>query len=94
MATIITGTNVGGGGHPVEVWRQAGVGGPGAAAVSAQIGRRQVPTGPDGLAQVIAVIKRLDGTLGYSREAAITVQQTLPLKMTLLGIDYKVSVGQ
>ena len=39
-------------------------------------------------------IKRLDGTLGYSREAAITVQQTLPLKMTLLSLECKLAVHQ
>ncbi len=39
-------------------------------------------------------IKRLDGVLGYSREAAVTVQQTLPLKMTLLSLEYKLAVHQ
>jgi len=39
-------------------------------------------------------IKRLDGVLGYSREAAITVKQTLPLKMTLLSLEYKLAVHQ
>lgn len=39
-------------------------------------------------------IKRLDGVRGYSREAAIEVSQTLPLKMTLLGLEYKVAVNQ
>jgi hypothetical protein len=39
-------------------------------------------------------IKRLDGVLGYSREAQITVTQTLPLKMNLLGLEYKVAVHQ
>lgn len=37
-------------------------------------------------------IKRVNGVLGYSREQAIEVQQTLPLKMTLLGLDYRVAV--
>lgn len=39
-------------------------------------------------------VKRLDGVLGYSRDAAIEVTQNLPLKMTLLGIEYKVAVHQ
>jgi hypothetical protein len=38
--------------------------------------------------------KRVNGILGYNKEAAIEVQQTLPLKMTLLGIEYKVAVNQ
>jgi len=37
-------------------------------------------------------IKRVHGVLGYSREQAIEVTQTLPLKMTLLGLDYRVAV--
>ena len=37
-------------------------------------------------------IKRVNGVLGYSREQAIEVTQTLPLKMDLLGLDYRVAV--
>lgn len=37
-------------------------------------------------------IKRVNGVLGYGREQAIEVSQTLPLKMTLLGLDYRVAV--
>jgi hypothetical protein len=37
-------------------------------------------------------IKRINGVLGYSREQAIEIQQTLPLKLTLLGLDYRVAV--
>lgn len=37
-------------------------------------------------------IKRVNGVLGYSREAAIEVSQNLPLKMNLLGLDYRVAV--
>jgi hypothetical protein len=36
--------------------------------------------------------KTLNGLLGYSDDAAIEVTQGVPLKMTLLGLDYKVSV--
>ena len=39
-------------------------------------------------------IKRLDGIRGYSREASIEITQTLPLKMTLLALEYKVAVNQ
>lgn len=39
-------------------------------------------------------VKRLDGVRGYSREIAIEVTQTLPLKMTLLGLEYKLAVNQ
>jgi hypothetical protein len=31
--------------------------------------------------------------LGYDREQAIEVSQNLPLKMTLLGLEYKVAVS-
>ena len=37
-------------------------------------------------------IKRVNGVLGYSREQAIEIEQSLPLKMTLLGLDYRVAV--
>jgi hypothetical protein len=37
-------------------------------------------------------IKRVNGILGYSREQAIEVSQNLPLKMNLLGLDYRVAV--
>jgi hypothetical protein len=39
-------------------------------------------------------IKVLHGILGYSQDAKITVSQNLPLKMTLLGIEFKVAVHQ
>jgi len=39
-------------------------------------------------------IKTLHSILGYSYDGQITIGQEVPLKMTLLGIDYKVSVGQ
>lgn len=38
-------------------------------------------------------IKRINGVLGYSREQSIIVEQNLPLKMTLLGLDYRVAVN-
>ena len=37
-------------------------------------------------------VKRVNGVLGYSREQAIEVSQNLPLKMNLLGLDYRVAV--
>ena len=36
--------------------------------------------------------KTLHGILGYSNEGQITVTQSAPLKLTLLGLEYKVSV--
>lgn len=38
--------------------------------------------------------KVLNGILGYSNEAKITITQTYPLKFTLLGLEYKVAVHQ
>jgi hypothetical protein len=38
--------------------------------------------------------KVLHGILGYSTEAKITVTQSAPLKLTLLGLEYKVGVHQ
>ena len=38
-------------------------------------------------------IKRVSGVLGYSREQSIEISQVLPLKMTLLGLEYKVAVS-
>ena len=38
-------------------------------------------------------LKRIDTLLGYDREGAITITQTNPLKMTVLGLEYKISVG-
>ena len=37
-------------------------------------------------------IKTVNGLLGYVIDAQITVRQNLPLKLTLLGLDYKLSV--
>jgi hypothetical protein len=42
---------------------------------------------------VFTGIKRVNGVLGYSREQAIEISQSLPLKMTLLGLEYKVAVS-
>jgi hypothetical protein len=39
-------------------------------------------------------IKRIDGVRGYTTDATIEITQTLPLKMTLLGIEFKVAVNQ
>jgi hypothetical protein len=38
--------------------------------------------------------KVLHGILGYSQEAKITISQDIPLKMTLLGVEYKVATHQ
>lgn len=37
-------------------------------------------------------IKRVNGVLGYGREQSIELSQNLPLKMSLLGLDYRVAV--
>jgi hypothetical protein len=37
-------------------------------------------------------IKRVNGVLGYNREQYIEVSQDLPVKMNLLGLDYRVAV--
>jgi len=34
----------------------------------------------------------LNGILGYTQDAQITVTQDAPLKLTLLGLEYKLSV--
>ena len=39
-------------------------------------------------------IKTVHGILGYSQEAKITIEQSVPLKMTLLGLEYKVATHQ
>ena len=38
--------------------------------------------------------KTLNGILGYSQEAKITITQDVPLKMTLLGMEFKVATHQ
>jgi hypothetical protein len=39
-------------------------------------------------------IKRIDGIRGYTTDSTIEITQTLPLKMTLLGLEFKVAVNQ
>jgi hypothetical protein len=39
-------------------------------------------------------IKTVHGILGYSQEAKITIEQSVPLKLTLLGLEYKVATHQ
>jgi len=39
-------------------------------------------------------LETLHGILGYTYDGQITIGQEVPLKMTLLGIDYKISIGQ
>jgi hypothetical protein len=39
-------------------------------------------------------IKRLDGVRGFDREIAVEITQTLPLRLNLLGLEYKVAVHQ
>lgn len=39
-------------------------------------------------------VKTIGPLLGYNKEGAITVSQTVPLDLNLLALDYKLSVGQ
>ena len=39
-------------------------------------------------------IKKMGPFLGFDYEGSITITQPVPLKMTLLFLDYQVSVGQ
>ena len=39
-------------------------------------------------------IKTVHGLLGFSRTGQITITQTVPLKLTLLGLEYRMSVGE
>ena len=48
----------------------------------------------DSSVQEFTGLKTLFGILGYTYDGQITIGQDVPLKMTLLGLDYKVSVGQ
>jgi hypothetical protein len=36
----------------------------------------------------------MHGLLGYTTEGKITIEQDVPLKMTLLGLEYKVATHQ
>jgi len=38
-------------------------------------------------------IKTLHGIQGFSRDAAVSIGQSVPLKFTVLGLEYRVSVG-
>lgn len=48
----------------------------------------------DSSVQEFTGLKTLSGILGYTYDGQITIGQDVPLKMTLLGLDYKVSIGQ
>jgi len=39
-------------------------------------------------------VKTVHGILGYSQDAKITIEQDVPLKLTLLGLEYKVATHQ
>ena len=39
-------------------------------------------------------VKTVHGLLGYTQDGQITIEQDIPLKMTLLGMEYKISVHQ
>jgi len=48
----------------------------------------------DILVQPFTGVKRSGPLLGFTNEGKITITQTVPLKMNVLALDYKVSVGQ
>jgi len=48
----------------------------------------------DGSVSKFTGVKKISPLLGYTNEGTITVTQTVPLDLTILGLDYKVSVGQ
>jgi len=48
----------------------------------------------DAAVQAYTGTKVLHGILGYSQEVKLTITQSAPLKMTLLGMEYKISVHQ
>ena len=48
----------------------------------------------DAAVQEFTGTKVLHGILGYSNEVKLTITQSAPLKMTLLGMEYKISVHQ
>jgi len=39
-------------------------------------------------------IKTINGILGYTKEGKITIEQDIPLKMILLGLEYKIATHQ
>ncbi len=43
--------------------------------------------------QAFTGVKKVGPLLGYTNEGTITVSQTVPLDLTLLALDYKISVG-
>ena len=48
----------------------------------------------DRAVQEFTGIKKTGPLLGFTKEGKITITQTVPLKMNVLALDYKVSVGQ
>jgi hypothetical protein len=47
----------------------------------------------DTAVQPFTGLKTAHGVLGYSTTGQITITQTVPLPMTVLGLEYKLSVG-
>ena len=47
----------------------------------------------DSSVQPFTGVKKVGPLLGYTNEGTITVSQTVPLDLTLLALDYKISVG-
>jgi len=47
----------------------------------------------DSSVQPFTGIKTMNGMLGYSGTGQITISQSVPLEMTVLGLEYRLSVG-
>ena len=53
-----------------------------------------LPLPGSGAVPTFTGIKKTQGFLGFDRDAQITISQSKPVFFTVLGLDYKVSVGQ
>ena len=59
-----------------------------------QIPLKTLPVSGVGGVTSFTGVRKTPGFLGYEREAKITISQDQPVFLTVLSIDYKVSVGQ
>ena len=57
------------------------------------INLQTLPLSPSGGVANYTGVKKVQGFLGYSREAKIKLSMTKPLFLTVLALDYSVSVG-
>lgn len=59
-----------------------------------EIPLQTLPLSGSGGVPTFSGVKKTQGFLGYDRDAQITISQSKPVFMTVLSLDYKVSVGQ